>query len=59
MAHDPTEDAVQAVIAIIRMATPKESYRGKQSRNKLVKAISSACRTMSHDKRLKEWAQPI
>jgi hypothetical protein len=52
MKPSPTEDAIKAIHAIIRIATPRASYRGKQDRNKLVKQVICATKALSYDKRV-------
>ena len=48
------EEAVKAIESIITIATPRTSFRGKQDRNKLIKAALMKVKSMTYDKRVKK-----
>lgn len=54
MKPDQHNEAVATIKSIICMTTPKASIRGKQDRNKLVKAVIKEVRAMTYDKRVKK-----
>lgn len=47
------EQVTKAIATIIKIATPKQSIRGKQARNRLVRAVVATCKGLMYDKRQK------
>lgn len=52
--HWQHDEAVTAITAIIRGATPKSSTRGKKDRDRLVRRTILALKGMMYDKRVKK-----
>ena len=46
------EEAVKAIESIIKITTPKASFRGRQDRNRLVKSVLQQVKSMTFDKRV-------
>ena len=47
------DEALKAIESIIAITTPRASTRGKQDRNKLIKAVMAKVKSMTYDKRVK------
>ena len=52
MEKPATQDVIKIIENTIHIATPRNTCRGRQDRNRLVKAVMGACREMMYDKRM-------
>jgi hypothetical protein len=52
--YDPASDVIQVLESTIRIATPRNTVRGRRDRDKLVRQVIVACKGMMYDKRVRK-----
>lgn len=52
--YEPASDVIQAIESTIRIATPRNTVRGRRDRDKLVRQVVAACKGMMYDKRVRK-----
>lgn len=53
MKADPADNVIQIIESTIKLATPRDTFRGRKDRNRLVKQTLAAVKGMTYDKRMK------
>lgn len=48
--YDPTPEVISVVISAIKVATPRNTFRGREDRNRIVKATIKALKEITYSK---------